>query len=95
MQKSLRQEFYKLIRTESPFAGSDVYGNGIQEEDSEKLHHLMHCFDYLRQTTSCQSDLTLEGLSKDSTEILLEIDGYGVQHKCKSRVGFRTTLRKR
>ncbi|KIM92655.1 hypothetical protein OIDMADRAFT_36433 [Oidiodendron maius Zn] len=74
-----------LIRNESLFVGTDVYGNGIQEEYAKKLHHLMHCFDYLRQTISCQSDLTLEGLSEDSTETMLVIDGYGVEHRCKSR----------
>jgi hypothetical protein len=95
LQKSLRQEFSKFIRNESPFVGADVYGNGIKEQDSKKLHYLIHCFDYLRQKTSCQSDLTLEGLSEDSTETMLDIDGYGVEHNCKSRVSFRNTIRKR
>jgi hypothetical protein len=72
--------------SQSAFVGADIYGNGLPEGDSNMLKHIMHCFDYLRQTTSCVSDLTLEGLSEESTETMLDIDGYGVEHQRKSEV---------
>ena len=46
----------------------------------------MHCFDYLRQTIACASDLTLEGINKESNDTFFDIDGYGVVHMCKSQV---------
>lgn len=46
----------------------------------------MHCFDYLRQTVACQSDVTLEGITGESSARNYEIDGYDVMHTCKNQV---------
>lgn len=66
------------------------HGNSSSELSTDgTLHHLLHCFDYLRQTISCVSDLTLEGLNEHSNETNFDIDGYGVVHECKSQVSSR------
>ncbi|KKP00437.1 hypothetical protein THAR02_07467 [Trichoderma harzianum] len=84
--KILRREFSSLVRGESLLINSMTNGTKTpNNETSGKLHHLMHCFDYLRQTVACTSDLTLEGISKESNDTFFDIDGYGVEHMCKSQ----------
>ncbi|KAL7783447.1 hypothetical protein V8C37DRAFT_397146 [Trichoderma ceciliae] len=82
--KILRKEFSKLLTGDSILVESAEHG-AHNEIAGGQLHHLMHCFDYLRQTISCQSDLTLEGLGAESNETYFDIDGYGVEHQCKSQ----------
>ncbi|KAK0763367.1 hypothetical protein N5P37_002744 [Trichoderma harzianum] len=84
--KILRREFSSVVRGESLLINSMANGTKTpQSEASGKLHHLMHCFDYLRQTIACASDLTLEGINKESNDTFFDIDGYGVEHMCKSQ----------
>ncbi len=68
------------------FVGADSHRNGANKEASKGLHHLMHCFNYLCQTTSCEADTTLEGSSLESTAGDLDIDEHGVKDSCKDRV---------
>jgi hypothetical protein len=52
------------------------------------LHHIEHCFDYLRQNIECVSDMTLEWADKERTKNGdLQINGYGIIHKCRNKVG--------
>jgi hypothetical protein len=43
--------------------------------------HIAHCYDYLRQSILCESDITLEGRSLHGEE--LGTDGWGATHVCK------------
>ncbi|EJP63462.1 uncharacterized protein BBA_07638 [Beauveria bassiana ARSEF 2860] len=43
--------------------------------------HLMHCFDYLRQTIMCFADTTLEWLPAPPKDI--GSTGWGFEHKCR------------
>jgi len=45
--------------------------------------HWQHCFDYLRQSLMCLSDLTLENLEKnDRGQEIKRVDGWGTTHMC-------------
>lgn len=81
----LRKASWDLINTRGTF----VETNNLQEDlrnDRSQIRHLRHCWDYLRQTVSCQSDLTLEGISPHNHTEILDIDGYHVKHQCKNRI---------
>lgn len=67
---------------------------------SKEGKHLNHCFDYLRQAVMCSADMSLEKARIDEQgKIELAVDGWGVEHKCRSwdavetfasKHGFRT-----
>ena len=84
----LRKAFWELIYGTSPLVGADMYGQSPNINQTSMMKHLMHCWDYLRQTVSCQSDLTLEGI--DSTikkePFVFDLNGYHITHQCKERV---------
>ncbi|KAH8815495.1 hypothetical protein F5884DRAFT_747035 [Xylogone sp. PMI_703] len=81
--KILRLAFWDLILGQSLLVGTDI--NDKDSESSAKLAHLMHCFDYLRQTVACDSDMTLEGRAITDDPFDFDIDGYNVEHKCKNK----------
>jgi hypothetical protein len=81
----LRKAFWDLVDNRSTFVEPDNLNQDL-EDDRSQMRHLMHCWDYLRQTVSCQSDLTLEGISPHNDAGVLDIDGYHVKHQCKNRV---------
>lgn len=88
--KVIRRAFWELVYkgNESPLYGADKFGH--QRPSAGKatfqatVPHLMHCFDYLRQTVACQADLTVEPVDPTLDEI--DINGYHVTHQCKSKV---------
>ena len=88
VQKMLRKAFWELIYGSSPLVGANMHGKGLATNETSSMKHLMHCWDYLRQTVSCQSDLTLEGI--DSTikkpPFAFDLNGYHITHQCKERV---------
>ncbi|TVY49867.1 Oxidase [Lachnellula occidentalis] len=49
-----------------------------------KNEHLGHCFDYLRQGVMCAGDMTLEPVLQMGTEEVQVVDGWGVEHRCRS-----------
>lgn len=52
---------------------------------SMKGIHLNHCFDYLRQAVMCSADMSLEKARIDEHgKLELAVDGWGVEHKCRS-----------
>lgn len=48
--------------------------------------HLLHCFDYLRQGIMCAGDMTLEWPKEQKVGDGSKVDGWGVEHQCKSWV---------
>lgn len=64
----------------------DVHFNLLSSApiDNETQHHIGHCFDYLRQAIICCADSTLEWPSHSrSGQLLGNIDGWGVTHRCR------------
>lgn len=58
-----------------------------RRDDHGDLHHIEHCFDYLRQNIECVSDMTIEWADKERTNKEdLQINGYGISHQCRKRV---------
>nr|POE74587.1 oxidase ustya [Quercus suber] len=52
----------------------------------EASAHAQHCFDYLRQALLCNADMTLEWPKQEGPSSGAIVDGWGVPHKCKSKV---------
>jgi len=54
--------------------------------ETKKLdnEHLGHCLDYLRQGVMCAGDMTLEPLLRLGTEEVQVVNGWGVEHRCRS-----------
>lgn len=49
--------------------------------------HVSHCFTYLRQSSLCAADMTLESASYEldsSGNWTLGVDGMGIKHKCRN-----------
>ncbi|KAI5370418.1 Putative mycotoxin biosynthesis protein UstYa [Septoria linicola] len=46
--------------------------------------HISHCFDYIRQAIMCAGDLTLEWPRTEADGRRFAVDGWGVEHQCKS-----------
>lgn len=46
--------------------------------------HVSHCFDYLRQGLMCNGDLTLEWPRTEPDGRRFAVDGWGVEHQCRS-----------
>jgi len=51
-----------------------------------KEPHVFHCLDYLRQGVMCVGDMTIEWPREESDGRRFAVDGWGVQHQCKSWV---------
>ena len=87
--KMIHDEHQALQRRES----KEITSHGEGEESLDKMtarpvHHIEHCFDYLRQNIQCNSDMTIEWADPKPDELgnLYHINGYGVQHQCRKRV---------
>ncbi|KXT02580.1 hypothetical protein AC578_10670 [Pseudocercospora eumusae] len=46
--------------------------------------HVQHCFDYLRQGLMCAGDMTLEWPRTEDDGRRFAVDGWHVEHQCKS-----------
>ncbi|PSK53162.1 hypothetical protein B9Z65_3362 [Elsinoe australis] len=46
--------------------------------------HVHHCFDYIRQGLMCNADLTVEWPKEEPDGGRFAVDGWGIQHQCKS-----------
>lgn len=60
-----------------------AYGHSrfnTSDADPDGMRHVMHCFDYLRQSVLCAGDSALEG---KSTLVPSMTDGWGNVHVCK------------
>lgn len=53
------------------------------EKPHEEAWHLTHCFDYLRQSIMCCSDMALEGTQTTFPEGSIGSDGWDAKHVCK------------
>lgn len=45
---------------------------------------MAHCFDYLRQGVMCAGDMTLEPVLDLGDVTVQAVDGWGVEHRCRS-----------
>ena len=81
----LRAEFWRLVRNESTLVGIEATAN----PEASRLPHLAHCFDYLRQTTMCNMDTTIEWPTGNLDEKgMKRINGYNITHICKKKVSW-------
>lgn len=65
---------------------------GFEKIISPQIDHMAHCFDYLRQSIMCAGDMTLEWPKEGSSGERLLVDGWGIQHQCKSWVRENLTI---
>ncbi|PNS17447.1 Meiosis protein mei2 [Sphaceloma murrayae] len=54
--------------------------------------HVHHCFDYIRQGIMCSADLTVEWPKEEPDGGRFSVDGWGIQHQCKSWEGIRAWM---
>lgn len=54
--------------------------------DMDHADHMLHCFDYLRQTISCAGDMTMEWPRTEPNGQRFAVDGWGIPHECKDWV---------
>ncbi|KAI6092237.1 hypothetical protein F4821DRAFT_159472 [Hypoxylon rubiginosum] len=59
---------------------------GSKEADEEEVHHVNHCFDYIRQGIMCAGDMSIEGAAKmrEGDTHVDRVNGYGSSHQCKN-----------
>lgn len=50
--------------------------------------HVYHCFDYIRQALMCAGDMTVEWPRTEPDGRRFAVDGWGIEHECKSWVSF-------
>ncbi|KUJ21547.1 uncharacterized protein LY89DRAFT_767551 [Mollisia scopiformis] len=83
----IRNEYHALQRNESKqILGPDGEAS-LDTMTKRRIHHIEHCFDYLRQSVECVSDMTIEWADPEPDELgnLYHINGYGVLHQCRKR----------
>lgn len=51
--------------------------------------HIYHCFDYLRQGVICAGDMTLEPVFFVGEQRKEVVNGWGVEHRCRSFEGMK------
>ena len=78
----LHMEFSSIVRNESDTVGGDI--------ESPRVRHLFHCIDYLRQTTMCTMDTTIEWPTGHSHHADAHVNGYNITHQCKPKVSYKT-----
>jgi hypothetical protein len=85
----IRSHLYLLSESQSSV---DHQHNLSLAEHQSRLDHLETCFDYLRQKIFCIGDMTLEwpthGGDPNRSDHDFRIDGFGIEHRCSSKVGF-------
>lgn len=96
LQNELRIGYYT---TNVPSATADDPSPEYKRNNHTVHHHhspdhMMHCFDYLRQSLMCASDETLEILQTGpyGTKIA-SVDGWGTQHQCRDFESLATWTR--
>jgi len=84
----LRDFFFAAVSNSS--IPSPLNGTGLDIDPStavgEKLWHLAHCLDYLRQTVVCTMDMTVEYPTLSAGGKPPAINGYEIEHVCRRRV---------
>jgi hypothetical protein len=78
---------------------SFMFMDSIIEEDKDKMEeikymfgqmshgtHLLHCFDYLRQSIQCAGDMAMEWPRTETDGSRYAVDGWDIPHECKSWV---------
>ena len=54
--------------------------------------HVYHCFDYIRQALMCHADLTVEWPRTEADGRRFAVDGWNIEHQCKSWVSLNPSL---
>jgi Mycotoxin biosynthesis protein UstYa len=57
--------------------------------EMDHAEHMLHCFDYLRQTISCAGDMAMEWPRTEPNGDRFAVDGWDIPHECKDWVSFR------
>ena len=78
-KEALRTEFWRFVANTSALVGKP-----LDDDDPDAAHmwHLAHCFDYLKQTITCNMDMTIEYPTTGGSRV---INGYGIPHQCTNR----------
>ncbi|KAF2675391.1 hypothetical protein BT63DRAFT_450376 [Microthyrium microscopicum] len=50
---------------------------------NDHAEHMLHCFDYLRQTIQCGGDMAMEWPRTEPNGQRFAVDGWGIPHECK------------
>ena len=81
----MRLEFWKMVRNSSNLIGIEDAGS----MNETVLPHILHCYDYIRQTILCDMDTTIEWPTGPfDDEGNRGIDGYEIAHTCKKKVRY-------
>ncbi|PPJ54953.1 hypothetical protein CBER1_08972 [Cercospora berteroae] len=69
--------------------GYSVGGHAKRQEHFHHSRHVLHCFDYLRQSIQCYGDTALEGadefsIAEGRDKVLVGTSGIGTTHMCKN-----------
>jgi len=82
----IRILFYEMVAVGNNTAPRRFYhGTDKDNHDSTPFpNHIIHCFDYIRQSLMCSGDMTLEHSREPPLgEKRTDTDGWGVKHQCK------------
>ncbi|KAI8930786.1 hypothetical protein NX059_011811 [Plenodomus lindquistii] len=85
---SLTHQLHCLYAVVAVYSG--LTSNHVLEEDHH--WHMIHCFDYLRQTIMCSADMSLEGLETTFPDHNGGSDGWDSKHVCRDYSKVRERL---
>lgn len=75
----LRESFFAATQHRKPNISAEKHLDGPQLHQAHS-EHVLHCFDYLRQSIMCCGDLSLEWAVPDR----ITVDGWNIPHRCQS-----------
>lgn len=73
----LRKNYYELAMDDER-RHTDTHRRQLDEQKQLHEKHIIHCFDYLRQSIMCAADSTLERMDPKT----VTTDGWGTTHQC-------------
>ena len=80
-KNELRIGYYAMHATELE---STVAHQAKGTHHHHSPNHMKHCFDFLRQAIMCAGDTTLETLRVSEGDTKLSVNGWGIEHRCRS-----------
>lgn len=81
----LRRQLGKVNPSDLPTQYAEdhkIGGQDFDEPEKERLDHVEHCIDYIRQCVSCWADTTLEAPALHPDGSRTNTDGMNTKHKC-------------
>ncbi|KJZ73894.1 hypothetical protein HIM_06787 [Hirsutella minnesotensis 3608] len=84
LQATIRDGYFAALANKDPKRADETAASEDMRKP-ERVKHMGHCFDMLRQAIMCAGDMTLEPAQRSpSGEVLPSVDGWGVVHECRS-----------